>query len=100
MSEQRYVISPAARQDLLDIWDYVSTESPQGALNVLDKIEAAFEVVACHPEIGHKRPELTNRPVLFWSVYSYLIVYRHLKGNPVDFVRILSGYRDVIQLLN
>ena len=25
--------------------------------------------------IGHTREDLTSRPVKFWSVYSYLVVY-------------------------
>lgn len=99
MPDKNYLISPVAQQDLFDIWDYVSQESPQGAEKVIDKIENVFEMIAFHPEIGHKRRDLTHKPVLFWSVYSYLIIYRHIKGTPVEFVRILSGYRDIVSLL-
>lgn len=99
MIEKDYLISPAARQDLFDIHEYISQESPQNAMKIIDKVKNVFEMIACHPEIGHKRADLTSYPVLFWTVYSYLIVYRHIHGNSVEFVRILNGYRDIVSIL-
>ncbi|MBN9344199.1 MAG: type II toxin-antitoxin system RelE/ParE family toxin [Holosporales bacterium] len=34
-----FIFSPAARQDLLEIWQYISEESPENAIKVLDSIE-------------------------------------------------------------
>lgn len=51
-----------------------------------------------HPELGHVRPDLTSKPVRFWSVYSYLIIYDP-KARPLEVVRILSGYRDIAALM-
>ncbi|MBN9344202.1 MAG: hypothetical protein J0H87_07555 [Holosporales bacterium] len=48
--------------------------------------------------MGHKRKDLTNHPVLFWPVYNYLIIYKK-DSNPLEVVRILSGYRNLIDLL-
>lgn len=48
--------------------------------------------------IGHLRPDLTERPVRFWPVRSYLIVYR-ADIRPIQVIRVLSGYRDVATLL-
>jgi plasmid stabilization system protein ParE len=42
--------------------------------------------------------ELTDEPVKFFSVYSYLIVYRP-ETKPLQVVAILHGRRDVEQLL-
>ena len=47
---------------------------------------------------GHWRKNLTDEPVKFFSVYSYLIIYRP-ETNPLQVVAILHGYRDVEQLL-
>jgi len=41
---------------------------------------------------------LTDEPVKFFPVYSYLIVYRP-ETNPLQVVAILHGRRDVEQLL-
>lgn len=50
------------------------------------------------PGSGHWRKDLTDEPVKFLSVYSYLIVYRP-ETTPLQVVAILPGRRDVEQLL-
>lgn len=57
----------------------------------------AFEGLADIPGKGHKRPDLTNRDVLFFSVYQYMIVYR--RATLVEIVAVLHGKRDVKRLL-
>jgi hypothetical protein len=47
---------------------------------VRDAIYAACQLLAENPGIGHTREDLTDRPVNFWSVFSYLVVY-----NPASF---------------
>lgn len=47
---------------------------------------------------GHWRKDLTDEPVKFFAVYSYLIIYRP-ETNPLQVIAILHGYRDVGQLL-
>ena len=49
------------------------------------------------PGKGHKRPDLTSRDVLFFSVYQYMIVYR--RTELVEIVAVLHGKRDVKRLL-
>lgn len=55
-------------------------------------------MLATQPELGHRRKDLTSKPVRFWCVYSYLIVYDPAT-RPLEVVRILSGYRDITELL-
>jgi plasmid stabilization system protein ParE len=50
------------------------------------------------PGAGHWRRDLTNEDVKFFSVYSYLIVYRP-KTKPLQVVSILHGKRDVAAVL-
>ena len=40
-----------------------------------------------------------GRPVKFWPVYSYLIVYDP-ETKPVQVIRVLHGMRDVEEILN
>ena len=65
------------------------------AVRVLEALEHAFEQLAATPEIGHKREDLTARPVKFWSVYSYLIVYdpraRRSRSSPCCTAREMSN---------
>ncbi len=57
----------------------------------------AFETLADVPGKGHKRPDLTPRDVLFFSVYQYMIVYR--RAELLEVVAVLHGKRDVKRLL-
>jgi len=50
------------------------------------------------PGAGHWRRDLTDEPVRFFPVYSYLIVYLP-ETKPLQVVAILHGHRDVEQLL-
>jgi len=65
---------------------------------VLDALEHTFHRLAETPHIGHLREDLTTRPVKFWGVYSYLIVYDPASA-PLTVVAVLHGARDVEHLL-
>ena len=94
----RYVISPAGRQDLIDIWTEIAKDSPPAAERLLDRFEAAFTRLAEFPQIGRFRPDLVDLPVRFWTVGNYMIIYR-AEGSPIEIVRVVSGYRNVATLL-
>ena len=51
-----------------------------------------------NPGVGHVREDLTDKPVNFWVVHSYLIVFRP-ETRPLQIVRVLSGYRDIVEQL-
>jgi antitoxin ParD1/3/4/toxin ParE1/3/4 len=48
---------------------------------------------------GHWRRDVTDAPVRFFSVYSYLIVYRP-ETTPLQIVGILHGGRNVEEILS
>ncbi len=93
-----FFYSPEARHDLLEIWEFIARDDLDAADGVERDIEQAVTMLARNPELGHIRRDLTSRQVRFWTVYSYLIVYDP-KTEPLEVVRILSGYRDVAALL-
>ena len=51
------------------------------------------------PRLGHTRRDLTDEDVLFWPVYSYLLVYQP-KETPLQVVRIVHGSRDPSVILD
>ena len=95
---ERYILAPSGRDDLDAIWLYIAKDNPVAATRVEQELIAAMRHLGQHPFSGHRREDLTDKPVRFWSVYSYIIVYDHAVS-PVHILRILSGYRDVKQLL-
>jgi antitoxin ParD1/3/4/toxin ParE1/3/4 len=53
-----------------------------------------MQKLAEFPGIGHLREDVTDEPIRFWCVYSYLIAYRpHTK--PLEILRIVHGARDL-----
>ncbi len=96
---RRYVLAPEAAIDLVKIWRYIEKQSGN---EMADRVEAAIrgqiDFLAANPGTGHWRKDLTDEPVKFSLVYSYLIVYRPDK-KPLQVVAILQGRRDVEQIL-
>jgi antitoxin ParD1/3/4 len=93
-----YSFSPEARLDLMDIWEYIARDNVSAADRVAQEIHDAVDMLARNPELGHFRSDLTSRAVRFWPIYSYLIVYDP-SAQPLEIVRILSGYRDLAVML-
>ena len=93
-----YRLTPNAQENVDAICAFIADDSIDAALRVLISLEQAFEQLAETPEVGHSREDLTNRPVKFWSVFSYLIVYDPTSV-PVTIIAVLHGARDVENIL-
>jgi plasmid stabilization system protein ParE len=70
-----YRLTPRARSDVDRITDFIAEDNVEAALRVHDALEQAFQHLAEMPALGHAREDLTDRPLKFWSVHSYLVVY-------------------------
>jgi plasmid stabilization system protein ParE len=95
---KRFVLTPRARQDINDIWDYIAVENINAADRVLYALERAMLRLAKNPGLGHWREELTDRRHRFLLIYSYLIAYRY-EAKPLQVVRVLHAARDVQSIL-
>ena len=95
---KRFVLTPCAKQDVNDIWDYIGAENIEAADRVLNALRATMLKLAKNPGIGHWREELTDKRHRFFLVYSYLIVYRH-EAKPLQIIRVLHASRDVQSIL-
>ena len=93
-----YVVTELAESDLIEIASYIAEDNLAAAERVLSDFKAAFEKLAQMPEIGHHRIDLADEELRFWPVHSYLVIYRP-ETKPLQVVRVLSGYRDIPELL-
>lgn len=93
-----FFYSPEARLDLFEIWEFIARDNVDAADRVEQEIQGAATMLAGNPELGHLRRDLTSKPVRFWTVHSYLIIYDPV-ARPLEVVRILSGYRDIAALV-
>ena len=95
----RYVLSPQAADDLVSIWRYITRQT---SAEMADRVEAAIRerivFLTSASGAGHWSKDLTDKPVKFFPVYSYLIVYLP-ETKPLQVVSVLHGHRDLRRLL-
>lgn len=94
----KILLTDLAVQDLQEIKDYIARDNRSAARRVVREMKAAMHRLAEMPGTGHARSDLTDEDVLFWPIYSYLIVYRP-ETKPLEIVTVISGHRDVGALL-
>lgn len=95
---QAYRLTERAEADVEAIADFIAADSIDAAVKVVLALEEAFVLLASQPGVGHARDDLTGRPLKFWSVYSYLVVYEPA-ADPLTIVAVLHGARDVGRIL-
>ena len=70
-----YDFHPQAVNDLDEIWGFIAAHNLDAADGMIGEILAAIEALVAFPDRGHKRPDLTSRPLRFTLVGDYLIAY-------------------------
>ena len=94
----RFRLSPEAARDIEDILEYIAQDSVPAARRVRQALLAACRRLAEHPGMGHRREDLTDKPVRFFPVYSFLIIYDPAT-TPLEIVRVLRGAQDIPAIL-
>ncbi len=97
----RLVVTRTAKTDIRSIWRYIAEDSPRHADLVEEAIYETCYAVAKTPGMGHPRPEITSRNVLFLSVSGYdryVVVYAS-ERNSVKVLRVLHGARNLQSLI-
>ncbi len=74
-----YELSAEAQDDIFEIWSRIASE-------------------ALKQPIASRRRDLTKRPVLFFSLYSFVVVYQP-DVRPIRIMAVLRGKRDVKRVL-
>ena len=100
MEAYKVKIYPAAKQDLLDIIDYLNTLSPDAALRYYDLLTEEIVGLSYMPErCPHPRDlALAAKGYRCLIVKKYLVFYV-VEGDTVQIRRILYGRRDYASLL-
>ena len=87
-----YEFHPQACFDLDEIWEYIAVDSLDAADRTIAEILAALDALVALPQQGHRRPDLTSRPLRFIRVGEYLIAYAP-DQTPFWVVAVLHGRR-------
>src|SRR5437763_106286 len=97
-----YLFTPLAKADVFDIWSYIAEDSESAADRVEQAIHDTCAFLAEGPMGGHTRPDLTTRPLRFWTLKrypNYTVVYRP-ETAPLQIVAVLHGKRNIRRMLN
>ena len=94
----RYEISTEAQNDLFEIWQRIATDSLDLANRIEDELHALFVSLARMPGQGHVRKDLTSKAVLFFPLYSFLVVYEP-ERKPIRILAVVRGKRNLKRLL-
>jgi plasmid stabilization system protein ParE len=91
-SDQGFELLPGAAQDITEIWEFIAEDSPLSAKRVREDILEAIRKLVAFPHQGHKRSDLTSRPLRFHVVHDFLIAYApHEK--PIVVIAVVHGRR-------
>ncbi|HUE04227.1 MAG TPA: type II toxin-antitoxin system RelE/ParE family toxin [Bryobacteraceae bacterium] len=64
---RRFVLTPEARADLIEIWSYIGDDSIDAADKVIAQLDDAFRRLGQTPGMGHYRPDLADSRHRFWT---------------------------------
>ena len=87
-----YDFHPEAAIDLDEIWDFIAQDNLDATDEVIADILASIDALVPFPHQGHKRPDLTSRPLRFTVVREYLIAYAP-EEKPLWVVAVIHGRR-------
>jgi plasmid stabilization system protein ParE len=93
----QFVVSGPAAADLGGIYAWIAQDDQTAAARMLEELRSAMQRLAQHPGLGHVRDDLADETLRVWPVHSSLVIYRP-ESQPLQIVRVLSGYRDIAAL--
>ena len=96
-TEQGFTLHPGAAQDITDIWEFILEDNPLAARRVREDILDAVRKLVPFPHQGHKRPDLTTKPLRFQAVRNYIIAYAP-DEKPLVVLAVLHGRRSSVDV--
>ena len=91
----KFVLSRQAESALEQLWDYYAA---RGGARLADRIladmrDAIYRLID-QPTLGHFRPDLTEKPLRFYRVYSIFLIYDPA-SSPLYIARIYHASQDI-----
>ena len=93
-----YDVASAAQDDLFEIWSHIAKDSVDLANRIDFEFYELFASLGRMPTQGHTRKDLTHHSVLFFPLYSFLVIYQP-DVTPIRIMAVLRGRRDVKRIL-
>lgn len=97
MADLPIVRSPAAQDDLVDIWCTIALDSPRAADRLIETIGNCILQLGTFPDSGPRRPDIAADARAL-TVGNYVVLYRSTPER-IEILRIVHGARDITTLL-
>ncbi len=96
----KFLLSAQASSALEDLNDYyLQAGGARLANRILAEIHDAIARLIDHPGLGHFRPDLTDKPLRFYRIYSIFLIYDPA-SSPLYIARIYHSAQDVRTRMN
>lgn len=82
-----------SRQDYVDIWNYIAVDNQAAADRIIEKFDAALNLLSTAPGLGPRRDEF-GLGMRSFPVGQYLIFYRAIDDG-IELIRVLHGARNL-----
>ncbi|HUF09206.1 MAG TPA: type II toxin-antitoxin system RelE/ParE family toxin [Rhodothermales bacterium] len=87
------LITPRARRDLLEIWEYIAVDSEREADALADEFGGVFSLIDDNPHMGRARNEI-QESLRSFPLRSYVIFYTSAEEG-IEVIRVLHARQDV-----
>ncbi|HEY6442626.1 MAG TPA: type II toxin-antitoxin system RelE/ParE family toxin [Candidatus Acidoferrales bacterium] len=91
-NDQGFELHPGAVQDITEIWQFIAEDNPAAATRFREDILEAIRKLVIFPHQGHKRSDLTSRPIRFQTIRDFLIAYAP-DEQPLLIIAVIHGRR-------
>lgn len=85
----------SARDDLKDIYEYISLDSKRYARLQIEKIQKSVEFLKISPELGRKVPEFSDKDIREIIEGNYRIIYLIFDSKTIDILLVHHSSRDL-----
>lgn len=94
----KILITPAAEDDLINLWVYIARDNPTAADRVYRAAQATFETLVTSPNIGTPyQPKRTSlKGIRFFPINqfrNYVIYYREITEG-IEIIRVLHAHME------
>jgi plasmid stabilization system protein ParE len=90
--DEGFHLHPSAAEDITEIWQFIAQDKPHSATRFRENILETIRGLVHAPHQGHRRNDLTSRPLRFHTVGKYPIAYAP-EEKPLLVVAVIHGNR-------
>jgi len=89
----RLLLSGRAKQDLIEIWEYIASHDEEAADHYIDHLRRRAMELITHPELGRSRDDI-HHGIRSLLSRNHLLFYR-IRADEIQILRILHGSMDL-----